>query len=135
MTDEPTSNAAFDARDVLQAIIEGTPDVVFIKDLQGRYLSFNQAASAIVGQPAGAVIGQNDAALFSPDDARAVMEIDRAIITDGVTRTYEEHLTTSDGRRRTFVSTKGAIFDSHGTITGLFALDGPPSADSPAPQR
>ena len=61
-------------------IAEGTPDAVFIKDLQGRYLSFNQAAAAIVGQPAGSVIGQNDAALFSSDDARAVMEIDRAII-------------------------------------------------------
>lgn len=54
---------------MLLAITEGTSDAVFVKDLQGRYVMFNRAASRIVGKPATEVLGKDDAALFPPEEA------------------------------------------------------------------
>jgi two-component system cell cycle sensor histidine kinase/response regulator CckA len=120
--DQTRDSGAVDARDVLRAIVEGTTDAVFVKDLQGRYVSFNRAAGVLAGLAPESVIGLDDAAIFQPDDAHAIMEADRAVLSGGVTRTYEERLTMPDGRRRTFTSTKGPIVDANGAITGIFGL-------------
>jgi two-component sensor histidine kinase len=45
---------------LLQAVIEGTSDAVYIKDRQGRYLLFNSAAAIVVGRRAEEVIGKDD---------------------------------------------------------------------------
>ncbi len=106
----------------LQAIVEGTSDAVFIKDRQGRYLFFNSAAARFVGKPPNEVIGHDDTFIFSYDDAQSVMAGDRRVMADGKTQTFEEVSMTPDGLRRTFMSTKGPIFGSDGTVTGLFGI-------------
>ena len=98
----------------LHALVEGTSDAVFIKDLQGRYLLLNQATGEFVGKSPADVLGHDDTFIFPPDDARAVMDGDRRVMTGGKTLTYEDHVTTHDGVRRTFLSTKGPLFDQSG---------------------
>jgi PAS domain S-box-containing protein len=106
----------------LQAVVEGTSDAVFMKDLQGRYLLFNSAAGRFVGKKPEEVIGHDDRFLFPHDDAQALMEQDRAVMVGRQVKTYEEHITTADGLRRTFFSTKGPLFDSNGAVIGLFGV-------------
>jgi PAS domain S-box-containing protein len=107
----------------LYAVVEGTSDAVFIKDLKGRYLLINKAASCFVGKNVEEIIGHDDTFLFPLDEARAVMEGDRRVMAECKTATYEEHLTTVDGVRRVFQSTKGPIFDANGKVSGLFGVD------------
>ena len=38
------------ASDILQAVIDATPDAIFVKDLEGRYVLVNQAAARFVGR-------------------------------------------------------------------------------------
>jgi len=109
-------------RQQLQAIVDGTSDAVFIKDLQGKYLLFNKAGARFVGKQPTDVIGLDDTSLFPPDDARAVMEGDRRVMAGGTILTYEDHVTTSDGVRRTFSSTKGPLFDQQGAVSGMFGI-------------
>ncbi len=109
-------------RQRLQAIVEGTSDAVFIKDLQGKYLLFNAAAGRFVGKQPSEVIGRDDAVLFPSDEARAVMERDRQVMAGGTLRTYEDQVTTADGVRRTFSSTKGPLFDQQGAVSGIFGI-------------
>ncbi|MBH0179987.1 MAG: PAS domain S-box protein, partial [Nitrospira sp.] len=110
------------SRRQLQAIVEGTTDAVFIKDLQGRYLHFNGAAERFVGKCRDEVIGRDDRYIFSPADAQAVMEADRTVITGGVIMTYEDVATTVDGVQRTFLSTKGPLTDDQCRVIGLFGI-------------
>ncbi|MEY4526698.1 MAG: hypothetical protein RL768_417 [Nitrospirota bacterium] len=109
-------------RQRLQAIVDGTSDAVFIKDLQGKYLLFNAAGGRFVGKQPTEVIGQDDTFIFSPEDARAVMEGDRRVMAGGTILTYEDHVTTPDGVRRTFSSTKGPLFDQQGAVSGMFGI-------------
>jgi PAS domain S-box-containing protein len=106
----------------MQAVVEGTSDAVYLKDLQGRYLLFNRAAAGFVGKPPKDVLGHDDTFLFPPDEARTVMDGDRAVMAEGKTATYEEHVTTADGVQRTFLSTKGPVLGADGNVTGLFGV-------------
>ena len=49
---------------LLRAVIEGTDDAIFLKDLERRYQVINAAGAAVLGRAPGEIIGRNDAELF-----------------------------------------------------------------------
>src|SRR5262249_23684289 len=106
---------------ILQAVIEGTTDAVFVKDLKGRYLMINAAGARFLGKAVGEVLGKDDAALFSPETARAIMERDREVMAAAEPRTYEE-VGTAAGVTRTYLSTKGPYRDAQGSALGLVGI-------------
>jgi PAS domain S-box-containing protein len=107
---------------LLLSISEGTTDVVFVKDLQGRYQLINTAASRFVGKPVEEVLGKDDMAILPPEAARTLMAGDRAIMASGRTQTFEEHVQLSSGQMVTFLATKGPIFNALGDVVGLFGI-------------
>lgn len=106
---------------LLEHVSEGTPDAVYVKDTDGRYLLFNTGACHIVDRTRAEVLGRDDTALLQPEEAREVMAKDRHIMATGVTETYEETVTLG-GQARTFLTTKGPVRDAHGRIVGLFGI-------------
>lgn len=108
-------------KDLLNSIVEGSPDAIYVKDKKGKYLLVNPAASRIFGLPASEVVGRDDAAFLPPHKARMVMTLDRAVMNAGYTKTYQEAIDSENGERA-FLSTKGPIFDTQGNISGLFVM-------------
>jgi PAS domain S-box-containing protein len=106
---------------LLDLVIEGTTDAVYLKDTAGRYLLANSAVSRFVNIPVAELIGHDDTFLFPPDDAKAIMTQDQWVMTQSAPQTYEEHLTTPNGDRY-FLATKGATRDDNGIVTGLFGI-------------
>src|SRR5262249_41365724 len=106
---------------LLNAVVEGTSDAVFVKDCQGRYLMINAAGARFVGRPVDEILGKDDLALFTPDTAQAIMRLDREVMTSGQTRTAEE-TGTAAGVTRTFLATKGVYRDAHGKVIGLIGI-------------
>ena len=109
-----------ESQSLLQAVVDGTTDAIYVKDLQGRYRLLNTAASRFTGKSSSEVIGNDDTLLFPADEARAVMEGDRGVIAAGKTLTYEDHLSSGEGEKVIFLSTKGPIVDECGRVNGLF---------------
>jgi len=109
------------APQLLEAVVQGTTDAIFVKDLHGRYLLFNEAAARFVGRSAQEVLGRDDTSLFDPASARRVQERDRRILAQGVPETEEETLT-SDGITRTFLATKAPYRDGQGHIVGTLGI-------------
>ncbi len=105
-----------------RAVVEGSPDAVFVKDKDGRYLLFNEAAARIVGKPAAEVIGKDDRHIFPPDVAASIIALDRDLMDRGKVQTHEEALLTLDGQRMTFLVTKGPLLDLEGRVVGLFGI-------------
>lgn len=106
---------------LLRAVTNGTTDAVYAKDLQGRYLLFNDSASAMVGMSSNEVLGKDDTALFPAEEALAVMAGDRRVMASGEVQTYEEEVTMAQGRR-TYLSTKGPLRGADGKVSGLFGV-------------
>lgn len=109
-------------RRLLDAVISGTSDAVFVKDAQGRYLLVNAAAAGFVGKAPGDIVGRDDSCLFSAATASELMAKDRAIMSAGRTQTVEECVATPDGNAMIFLATKGPIFDDAGETVGLFGI-------------
>lgn len=106
---------------LLQAVTEGTTDAVFVKDQDGKYLLFNQAAAEFVGKSVEEVLGQDDTALFKPESARKVMEQDRLVMRTGAPLTQEAELTVGT-LTRTYLSTKAPYRDANGSIIGVVGV-------------
>jgi diguanylate cyclase (GGDEF)-like protein/PAS domain S-box-containing protein len=107
---------------LLDVVISGTSDAVFIKDLKGRYLLVNAAAAQFLGRPVADILGKDDSQLFSAESAGALTEIDRAIMQSGRMQTHEEHLSFLGGDTLDFSVTKGPVLDEQGQCIGLFGI-------------
>src|SRR4028119_1360008 len=77
---------------LLSAIVEETPDAVFVKNLDGRYLMVNSACARILGRPKEEIIGKDDAQLLPPETAGRLAEADRQVMDTGEPSSYEEVL-------------------------------------------
>ncbi|MBY0572078.1 MAG: PAS domain S-box protein, partial [Undibacterium sp.] len=109
-------------RRLLDAIVSGASDAIFVKDLEGRYLLVNRAASGYVGKPVRDMLFLTDFDLFSTETAQFLTQKDAAIIKGGVTQTDEEVVQTTSGQSLVFSVTKGPILDQDGKIYGLFGI-------------
>jgi PAS domain S-box-containing protein len=106
---------------LLVSVTEGTPDVVFVKDREGRYLMINAAGARYTGRRVDDIIGRKDEDIYAPDMARQILEFDRLVLETGETRT-DEYAEIRDGARITYLATKGATRDAQGNISGIFGI-------------
>ncbi len=104
------------------AIAQATDDVIFAKDLAGRYRFANPATLAVFGLPAERVLGHTDAQIL--DDQRAarrLMESDRRVLESGHPIDVEESLPLPGGRRY-WLSRKMPLRDAEGRLIGLLGI-------------
>ncbi len=106
---------------LIETVSDSSTDAIFAKDLEGRYLVFNQAASNFVGKPASEVLGRDDFAIFPKEQAEELLATNRRVIAKGVIENLYEQLDTPSGRK-TFYVTKGPLRDSKGRIIGTFGI-------------
>jgi diguanylate cyclase (GGDEF)-like protein/PAS domain S-box-containing protein len=108
------------AKQLLDSIVNSSPDAIFAKDRAGRYLLFNSETARIFGQNAEHALGCDDTVLF-PAQAAMIMENDRRVIAEDRINAYEESISTVDGQR-TYLAIKGALRDGDGNIIGMFGI-------------
>jgi len=106
---------------ILRSVIESTPDVIFVKDIQGRYAIVNSAFAQVLEKPVEAIIGKDDTALFPPEIAERIIDTDSKIIAAGEHLNYEE-LVPKDGEMRTFLTAKCPWRDSEGNAIGIIGI-------------
>ena len=122
ITDRKVAERALvESHSLLNTVIEGTTDAVFVKDRQGRYLMINSAGARMLGKAAGEIVGSDDRELFAADSARAIMERDRQVIEAGGSLVVEE-MATAAGVTRTYLSTRSVYRDARGRVVGLIGI-------------
>jgi PAS domain S-box-containing protein len=114
-------NSLQQTNSILRSVIESTPDVIFVKDIQGRYAIVNSAAAEWLQISINQTIGKDDRELFPPEIAQKIMEVDRRIVTSGEYLNYEE-IVPKNGEKRTLLTTKCPWKDSQGNIIGVINI-------------
>lgn len=109
------------ANELVRAVIEGTNDVVYVKDLEGRYLLANDAAARTIGLSIEQILGRNDYELFSRHEAERMVENDRVIFARKEVVSIEERVTFRD-RTWIYESTKAPYFDETGEVVGVIGI-------------
>jgi PAS domain S-box-containing protein len=108
-------------RDLLEAVIEGTNEAVYLRDLNGRYVLANQAAGRVLNKTKGEIIGRTDQELFSPGAAAIIRKSDEEVIKLGKPFRTEETLVVN-GVPHNYLSMKGPHRDQHGKIIGVLGI-------------
>jgi PAS domain S-box-containing protein len=104
------------------AIAQATDDVIFAKDLAGRYRFANPATLAVFGLPADRVLGRTDAEILGdPRAARRLMEADRRVLDSAYPIEVEESLPFPEGMRH-WLSRKMPLRDEQGRLIGLLGI-------------
>jgi two-component system cell cycle sensor histidine kinase/response regulator CckA len=105
---------------LLSAILNGTPDAMYIKDLRGRYLMINSAGAQLIGRPVAEVIDKDDTALLGADAAHLLAD-DRQVMERGQAETFERVVKTQ-GITRTYLTTKRPYRDLQDNIIGIMGV-------------
>lgn len=111
-------------RILLRTLIDNLPDMVYVKDAEGRKIVSNNADFEFLGYSSEAeVLGKTEEELHPDGKAHKNLENDRAIIESGkIIYNYEEKRTDPNGNERWFLTNKIPLFNDHGTISGLVNL-------------
>ena len=106
---------------LVRAVVEGSPDLVLVKDLAGTYVLVNDAAAHAIGRPTSEIIGRTPEDLYPEDFARDVRKADHEALERRAPVTRERRLTVGS-EERTFLLVLHPWFDAHGTPAGTVTV-------------
>ena len=113
--------AAEQTHRMLEAVIEGTIDDIFVKDLDGRLIAVNASAALTLGRPREELIERTLFEVMPPLVAEMFAETDRQILERGTVETFEETVTRGDVVS-VLLTTKGPYRVADGTLLGTFGI-------------
>jgi two-component system, sensor histidine kinase and response regulator len=100
----------------LQALIDSLPFMVWLKDIEGRFMAVNQIVAEITGQTTEEIIGKSGFELWPGEMSERFLADDAEVIATRLPKTLEESIPTlPDSLYETF---KAPIFDADGTVIG-----------------
>jgi PAS domain S-box-containing protein len=108
-------------RDLLHALMDNSPDLIYFKDPQSRFTRVNPALAAMLGLRAPAeAVGRTDLDFFPPEFARVTLEDERRLFRSGEPILGKlEH----DARSgRWFLGSKVPLRDANGAVAGLVGI-------------
>lgn len=116
-----TSNALDANRDLLHQIMDNSPAVIYMKDLEGRFLYVNRSFESWAGKPGSDIIGKSDGDFQGPEVVAAVRENDQYVVQTRQSIQREERVI-ENGEAHTYASVKFPMFDGDGNITGVCGI-------------
>ena len=108
--------------DLLEAVIQATPDAIFVKDLDGRYVLVNDAFARFIGKSWSDIIGKHDLELYDKETAERFIESDQQVLQSGVAQQFEGLAHGEGGLTQAYLVTKGVCRDPQGRIIGIYGI-------------
>jgi len=109
-------------QNLLQTLINSIPDLIFYKDLEGKYFGCNKAFETFAGRPEEGLIGLTDFDLFPEEVASFFREMDRQMLSRRVAHRNEEWVDYPDGKRILLDTLKTPFYDDNGNTLGLIGI-------------
>lgn len=106
----------------LNTLIQAIPDLIFFKNVQGRYLVVNRAFEEFVGFQKEKIIGNTDEELFPQALAEYCRQGDEHVIWTRKPIRLEEESIREDGTKRFFDTIKVPLIDGSSSLLGSVAV-------------
>src|SRR5215471_12444269 len=107
--------------DILEAVMQATPDAIFVKNLDGCYVLVNEAFARFLGKSPDEIIGKHDLELYDAATAKRFIDDDRQVLAAGVPQTFEG-LASGEAGTQAYLVTKGVYRDHDGRTLGLYGI-------------
>ena len=108
----------------LRHVIDANPQLIFVKDWDGRFTLANQAVASIYGTTVDSLVGKTDAAFNpNPGEVQSYVQADREVMSSARVRVIqEEPVTGPDGEVRWFHTVKAPLFGPDGTCRKVMGV-------------
>ena len=109
----------------LQTFFENSPNLIFLKDRQGRYVYVNREFKRALRVTDEQINGKRDDEIFSTEQAAAFQANDRRVLESGVPMEFEETALQEDGQHSSIVhkfpllNDRGEIYAIGGIVTDI----------------
>ena len=112
-------------RDMLQSLIDNIPELVTLKDADGRYFFVNKCFEDWTGTSRDSIIGKSVFDVYEPEDAEKYEERDRRIAQTLAPEMDEVEIRFPDGMKRTVMLIAFPVLDEHGGFggSGVICID------------
>jgi PAS domain S-box-containing protein len=107
--------------DLLHGIVETIPALIFVKDLDGRFLLVNRHMAEVIGVDAASMLGKTVSDVYSPGQAQALAAFDRRVLAAGEAIEGEEEMPSADGLR-TYILIEAPLTDADGRVYALCGI-------------
>ena len=106
---------------ILDAVIEGTGDAIFVKDRDARFLHANRLTASYFASEPEDLVGKSDMDIFPPEIAAETKARDRSVIETGENSDVEE-IVHFQGKERTVRTYKTPYRDGNGNVIGVIGI-------------
>jgi PAS domain S-box-containing protein len=116
---------AAESRDLLGLMTENAPDVIYVKDIEGRMVHVNAAFCQLFDLPLAQIIGRDASHWLPAEQAAAMSANDQRVMASRRTHALEEvtQIVGPNGpATRLYLSTKSPWIAADGTLLGLFGI-------------
>ena len=110
-----------ESQQLLQAIIDNSQAVVYVKDLDGRYLLVNRRFEEIFLLARDTILGRTDHHIFARQTADAFHDLDVRVARADQAMIEEETVPQADGLH-TYISVKAPLRDAAGKVNAIFGI-------------
>ncbi|MQA37691.1 ATP-binding protein [Rugamonas aquatica] len=107
------------SQSLLTNIADKSSAVIYVKDLEGRYLMVNERLRQVLPPGSPDPIGHRDADMFDEDTVKVIREGDRRALLSEHSYIYEEGVPDALGVIRTYISEKFCLRDEHGKVWAM----------------
>jgi PAS domain S-box-containing protein len=113
-----------DQRRLLRNVIDTDPNIIFVKDRDGRFSLVNQAVADVYGVPVEELVGKTDADFnANADEVAHFLAIDRKVMdTLEGTQPFEEAVTDSSGNVRWLQTVKRPFMVQDGVANSVLGI-------------
>jgi PAS domain S-box-containing protein len=107
----------------LRALIDALPDLVWLKDSDGTYLSCNRRFESFVGAAEKDILGKTDYDFTHAEQADSFLLRDQAAMAAAAPTVNEEEIVfAEDGHREVLETIKTPVHDSDGRLIGILGV-------------
>ncbi|KAM3106635.1 ATP-binding protein [Phormidesmis sp. 146-33] len=118
---QKTEKALRDSQHVLQAIIDNSPSVIYLTDIQKNFLLINQRYEKTFKVDGQQIIGRSIEDVFSPEIAAEFITNNQTVIESRQPLEVEEVALLEDGLH-TYLSVKFPLFNASGTVQAVCGI-------------
>ncbi|GLR71135.1 PAS domain-containing hybrid sensor histidine kinase/response regulator [Agaribacter marinus] len=123
MTSRPDGEQTEKLEFLLNAIIDATPDLIFAKDKDFKYIVHNKAFASLVGCSSQDLTGKSDDEIFSNDESvQRIRAADQRILDSGETICNQETTVAPDGKVAKVDTLKAPFYNDAGEMLGLIGI-------------
>ena len=120
---EKSQHELFQREQHLRSLLDNIPDPVWLKSVEGLYLSCNKSFAAFLGLPESEIIGKHENELVSAETANDFkINDEKALNNNHQPHRYEQWLLSPDGEKYLLDTLKVGIKNLEGDVIGVLGI-------------